>query len=29
MYQVDTGHEAMITKPREVVEILLKIDGDG
>jgi hypothetical protein len=29
LYQADTGHNPMITRPREVVEILLKIAGDG
>jgi len=29
LYQVDTGNDPMITRPREVVEILLKIAGDG
>lgn len=27
LYQLDTGHDPMITKPREVAEILLKIAG--
>ena len=29
VYQLDTGHDPMITKPREVAEILLKIAGSG
>jgi hypothetical protein len=29
LYQLDTGHDPMITKPREVAEILLKIAGDA
>jgi pimeloyl-ACP methyl ester carboxylesterase len=29
LYQLDTGHDPMITKPREVAEILLKIAGKG
>lgn len=27
LYQLDTGHDPMITKPREVAEILLRISG--
>ena len=27
LYQLDTGHDPMITKPREVAEILLRIAG--
>jgi hypothetical protein len=27
LYQLDTGHDPMITKPREVADILLKIAG--
>ncbi len=29
LYQLDTGHDPMITKPKEVAEILLKIAGSG
>ncbi len=29
LYQLDTGHDPMITKPREVAEFLLKIAGVG
>ncbi len=29
LYQLDTGHDPMITKPREVAEILLDIAGRG
>jgi len=29
LYLADTGNDRMITRPREVVEILLKIAGDG
>ena len=29
LYQLDTGHDPMITKPRELGEILLKIAGIG
>ena len=29
VYQLDTGHDPMITKPLEVAEILLKIAGSG
>ena len=29
LYQLDTGHDPMITKPREVSEILLRIAGIG
>jgi pimeloyl-ACP methyl ester carboxylesterase len=29
LYQLDTGHDPMITKPRDVAEILLKIAGDA
>ena len=29
LYQLDTGHDPMITKPREVAEILLTIAGDA
>ena len=29
LYQLDTGHDPMITKPREVAEILLKIAGNA
>jgi len=29
LYQLDTGHDPMITKPRQVAEILLKIAGVG
>ena len=29
LYQLDTGHDPMITKPQEVAEILLDIAGGG
>jgi len=29
LYQLDTGHDPMITKPREVAEILLNIADTG
>jgi hypothetical protein len=29
LHQLDTGHDPMITRPREVAEILLKIAGNG